>query len=46
MKTKKKNPIVNNPVAKFAGLFNKACVVESKKRYNRVSKHRASLEAH
>ena len=32
----------NNPVAKFAGLFNRASVVESKKQYSRNVKHRRS----
>ena len=35
MKRIKNKITTNNPVAKFAGLFNKASVVESKKRYTR-----------
>ena len=46
MKKTKSNPITNNPVAKFSGLFNKASVVESRKQYKRGSKHRSSSELH
>jgi len=46
MKRIKNKITTNNPVAKFAGLFNKASIVESKKRYTRVTKHRSSSELH
>lgn len=40
-KTNKVNPIQNNPVAKFAGQFCKASVVQSKKAYKRTAKHKS-----